>query len=190
MEPDRDRWTEAGVECYRLGADCDKCQIFKILGRRKEGPNPCYQAQSNNLLIEKGIMPSRSVTGLNPVPLDGKLVSPVRPFEKLNVTQTPILREEIANIVQALGTASYPAISEKLNRSEFMGFNTWNRDKIFRQMGRMVEAGVLKQSRITDRYGCRSVFEIADVGRLPELIRVYVPPAELSEGQKAFGRKA
>lgn len=55
---ERRYWTEAGAECHHSKAACGNCPIFLAYGLSKDdAENPCLQPQSNQWLLDRGIMP-------------------------------------------------------------------------------------------------------------------------------------
>lgn len=54
----RTYWTENGIGCYHSKAACGNCPIFLVYGLSKNDPeNQCLQPQSNQHLLDKGVMP-------------------------------------------------------------------------------------------------------------------------------------
>lgn len=56
------RWTKDGTYCYKTDSDCDNCRVFRFQGIRKD--QGCFQPESNQSLIEAGIVPKGELNGL------------------------------------------------------------------------------------------------------------------------------
>lgn len=174
-ETSRIMWTESGIECHKLGADCENCPIHKMLGRHKNGPNKCYQAESNENLLKKGIFPTGKGK-VKPILVDGKKVEPF----KVSIENAPLLRAEIVKIVQEFKRPTMQMILDRLNETEFLGFKGWSRDKINRQVTRMRDGGVLKHAGfINCPTGRKMCLAVEDASKLSELI---VQPTEKRVG--------
>jgi len=172
-----DSWTNTGLDCLEINANCDICPIHNSevgLHKKADGFKKCHQAEANARLLALGLpIPNRKAPEANhdaDFVKRKKITIWGRDHEK---RMAEVRTEMVRWMALQDEPTTMPQVLVHLNALEdgkgYMG-RSWKKDDVQNHFAKMVLRGVLKSHNPTDGKKTR-FYSVLDASKLDSMVR-------------------